>query len=273
MDYFDIIQEQACAARVAVANRDDLLREIARRAAVIPVLRQHSEEEIFQSLRQREEEGSTGFGGGVAIPHTRLSKAEGFAVFAVTTSRGIDFQAMDRKKVQVFLVILGPREAVREHLRILAALSNIIAHTNVKNQLLNARDNTVIREILLSRLQEQEAPVETQNQKLLLLVLYEDAFFYDIMEFFLQEGIDGATIIESSGMGQYISNIPLFASFIGFMHEQKNHSRTLITVLPENRVDSIIRGIERITGDLDKKQGAMVMTLDVGICKGTMKML
>ncbi len=273
MDYFEIINEQACGARISVRNRDDVLREIARRAADLPVFQKLSEDEIYQGLRAREEEGSTGFGDGIAIPHTRLPKADGFAVFILATAKGVEYQAIDRKKVQLFFVILGPEEKAREYLQILAGISNIITHTNIRSQLLNAKDGSVLREILLSKIQEQESPVENENMKLLLLVLYEESFFYDIMEYFLQEGIEGATIIDSSGMGHYISNIPLFASFIGFMYEQKNHSRTIMTTLPENRVDNIVRGIERITGDLDKKQGAMIMVLDLGICKGTMKML
>ena len=92
-------------------------------------------------------------------------------------------------------------------------------------------------------------------------------------EFFIEEGIDGATVLESSGMGHYISNIPLFASFIGFMNEDKNRSRTIVAMVPENKVNDIIQGIERITGDLDKKEGAMVFTVDASFHKGSMRML
>ena len=109
--------------------------------------------------------------------------------------------------------------------------------------------------------------------KLLILTLYVEDFIYSILEFFIQEGVEGANILESFGMGQYISNIPLFADFIGFMKESKNRSKTILALIPEDRIDSIIQGIEDITGDLDKKQGAMIMTLDVSFYKGTMKMM
>ena len=98
-------------------------------------------------------------------------------------------------------------------------------------------------------------------------------FLNDILEFFIEAGVDGATVIESFGMGEYISNIPLFADFIGFMQKNKNQSRTILALVPEDRVQELVEGIEEITGDLDKKQGAMVLALDVPFYKGTMRML
>jgi PTS system nitrogen regulatory IIA component len=114
---------------------------------------------------------------------------------------------------------------------------------------------------------------EKRVMKLLTVVLYLDEFLNDILEFFIEAGIDGATVIESFGMGEYISNIPLFADFIGFMQKNKNQSRTILALVPEDRVQEMVDGIEEITGDLDKKQGAMVMALDVPFYKGTMRML
>ena len=57
------------------------------------------------------------------------------------------------------------------------------------------------------------------------------------------------------------------------MQKNKNQSRTILALVPEERVQQIVEGIEEITGDLDKKQGAMVYVVDVPFYKGTMKML
>ena len=119
----------------------------------------------------------------------------------------------------------------------------------------------------------EEGPAKSRKMKLMYVVLYIDEFLYDILEFFLQEGIEGATVIESFGMGQYISNIPMFAEFIGFMKENKNQSKTIMALVPEEKESSIIEGIEEITGNLDKKDGALVMTMDISFFKGSMKML
>lgn len=46
-----------------------------------------------------------------------------------------------------------------------------------------------------------------------------------------------------------------------------------MVMIPEEKLDDVIEGIEEITGDLDKKQGAMIIASDVSFHKGTMKMM
>jgi len=273
MNLYDIANEKACVVNMPGRNRASVLREIARRAAKTPALQRISEEEIYRELLAREEQGSTGFGNGVAIPHARFAQADDFVFFIATARKGVDFQALDRKKVHVFLVLLGPADRIREHLQILAAISNVVTHTQVRRELMTAGTGPTLHEIFLSKIREESRPRVAAKLKLLYVILYEDDFFYDILEFFLQEGLEGATIFDSSGMGQFISSIPLFASFIGFMNEQRNQSRTIMTTVPEDRLDRIVRGIEAITGDLDRRQGAMIIAMDIAFAKGTMKMV
>lgn len=273
MNFYDITCEAACTVNLPAKNREEILRAIAKQAVKAAPMSALSEEIIFQGLLDREKQGSTGFGDGIAIPHARFEKATGFSFFIVTSRRGVEFDAMDKKKVKVFFILLGPADGVREHLQTLAAISNVIARTHIAKELLTATTRSVIYEMFLSKTRDEKPTQQQEKQKLLQVILYEDTFFYDLLEFYLEEGIDGATVLESSGMGQYISNIPLFASFIGFMNEDKNRSRTILAIVPESRVEALVEGIERITGDLDKKQGAMILVLDVAFSKGTMKML
>ena len=46
-----------------------------------------------------------------------------------------------------------------------------------------------------------------------------------------------------------------------------------MVLIPENKEQDIVDGIEKITGDLDKKEGAMILTTDISLYKGTMKMM
>ncbi|MDP6491408.1 MAG: PTS sugar transporter subunit IIA [Kiritimatiellia bacterium] len=272
MNFYDILSEQSCMPHVHGNTRDEVLRSLARHAAALPQMEAVSEEDIYEKLLAREEEGSTGFGHGMAIPHARYAAADGFVLLIATSRKGVDFRAIDKKKVKVFFVLLGPEDAPRDHLKVLAGISSIVSRSNVCRQLEVSVTPSAMYEAFMSKTDEKPEAAR-EAMKLLNVVLYEDRFFYDIIELFIEEGIDGATILESSGMGQYISNIPLFASFMGFMNEDKNRSRTIMATVPESRVERLIRGIEGITGDLDKKQGAMVMVLDVAFTKGSMKMM
>ncbi|KQC14178.1 MAG: hypothetical protein APR63_06020 [Desulfuromonas sp. SDB] len=171
-------------------------------------------------------------------------------------------------------MLVGPSTNVGEHLKILASLSRLLSQSGFKKELVNAPTKLAVYEAFIRNTRMEEiAEIKIKKYKLLHIILYVEEFLYDILEYLLENGIEGATIIESYGMGQYISNIPLFASFIGFMKENKNQSKTIITLIPETQEQKLIEGIEKITGDLNKKQGAMVFTQEVSFSKGTMKMI
>lgn len=273
MNFYEITCEAACEASIPARHREDLLASVAKQAILAPSLKSLGEERIYKALLQREHEGSTGFGGGAAIPHARFDELTNFVLFIVTARHPIDFEAIDKKKVSVFFVLIGPSTDVKEHLKALAGISTVIARTNVTQELRLAGTGSVLYETFLSKTKDKKPAAANQNRKLLVVILYEDDLFYDLMEFFIEEGLEGATVIDSIGMGHYISNIPLFSSFVSFMNEDHNRSRTILTTLPAEQVEQVVQGIEELTGDLDKTQGAMIMVLDLAFTKGSMKML
>jgi len=274
MDFYNILESKCCRADFSAKNKEEALRKLAELACYSPKLNNWTADKIYQALNDREQQGSTGFGNELAIPHARLENVEDFLVFAVISKTGIDFNALDKKKVKIMFVILGPEDKVNEHLKILASLSRALSPLSVRKEILAAHTENVLVETLLKYLTGDESKkVERPKMKLMYIILYFDDMLYHVLEYFIQMGIEGATIVDSSGMGEYISNIPLFATFIGFMNEKKNHSKTIMAMIPENREQEIIKGIENITGDMDKKQGAMIMTLPISFYKGTMKMM
>jgi len=114
---------------------------------------------------------------------------------------------------------------------------------------------------------------ERRRSRLLILILYRDELLNDVLEFLLDMNIEGATIVRTEGMGAHISTLPLFASFLGFMREDHNASHTILALIPAEDEEAIVRGIEGLTGDLEKSRGAMLMTVDLALHKGTMNML
>lgn len=275
MDLAAIFKSASCSTNLKAKKKDEAVESLAALAVKSGKTGAVGKKAIAAALSERESQGSTGFGDEIAIPHARVTGLDDFVVFAAHAPKGVDFDSLDKKKVKLFFVILGPEDRPSEHVQILAALSRSLSGTTLKKELMGAGTTEIMAESFLRHTHEKhdEVPAQKRKMKLLVLILYMEEFIYHILEYFLEEGIEGATILDSSGMGQYVSNIPLFATFIGFMNEQKNRSNTLLATIPADREDEIIKGIEAITGDLDKKQGAMLMTLDIGHWKGTMKMM
>lgn len=275
MELIKIVDRKCCLVNFKASDKDDVLKKIAEIAVRSPLLKDISSESVYTHLKEREDQGSTGFGDGIAMPHARIKGMRDFLVFIISSTKGVDFNSLDKKKVKLIFVIIGPEDRVEDHLKILAAVSRTMGSSHsVQNEMLKARTNTALYEAFIrhSRATAGES-TGTRKMKLLYVILYIEDFLYDILEFFIEMGIDGATIIDSSGMGEYISNVPMFAEFIGFMKENKNRSKTLMVMVPEEKLDDIIEGIEEITGDLDKKQGAMIIASDISFFKGTMKMM
>ncbi|MGH6949811.1 MAG: PTS sugar transporter subunit IIA [Vitreimonas sp.] len=97
-----------------------LLHDLAARAASTLAL---PPERVEQALVKREELGSTGVGGGVAIPHARLPElAHPLGVLA-HLRKPIDFDAIDQKPVDVVFLLLTPAAEQGEHLNALATVA------------------------------------------------------------------------------------------------------------------------------------------------------
>ncbi len=116
----DILDRRHVVPGLAAPDKAALLAELARRAAVALKL---DENGIADALLQRERLGSTGVGGGIAIPHARVpGLAQVFGMF-FRLEPAVDFAAIDGAPVDLVFLILTPTESTSAHLACLAAIS------------------------------------------------------------------------------------------------------------------------------------------------------
>ncbi|NKB34136.1 MAG: PTS IIA-like nitrogen regulatory protein PtsN [Pseudomonadales bacterium] len=83
------------------------------------------ESEVFNAIMAREQLGSTGLGGGIAIPHCRVPHCKGIIGALVTLKAPIDFDAIDGKPVDLLFVLIVPEEKTDEHVKTLAGLAEL----------------------------------------------------------------------------------------------------------------------------------------------------
>lgn len=84
-----------------------------------------NKEEVYQGLLEREQTMSTGVGGGLAFPHTTIAEAGQAAVILLRLARPVDFDALDKKPVDVILSLIIPRKDREIHVRLLARISRL----------------------------------------------------------------------------------------------------------------------------------------------------
>ncbi len=83
-------------------------------------------DQLFDELMARERLGSTALGEGVAIPHCR-GACDAMRVYMITTSVPVDYEAADGDGVDIFFVLVVPKEEKELHLHALAELSTAFA--------------------------------------------------------------------------------------------------------------------------------------------------
>jgi nitrogen PTS system EIIA component len=122
---------------VRVSDKKRLLRELAEHAAASLKI---DAERIAQAILAREELGSTGVGGGVAIPHARVSDLKRpFGVLACL-KKSIAFASVDDAPVNVVFMLLLPLDGDPEHLHALASVARAMRNPKIVGSLRAARD-------------------------------------------------------------------------------------------------------------------------------------
>ena len=116
----DLLAPQSVVASLAVPNKKVLFQQLA---AIAGKLVEIDPKLVVERLGDRERLGSTGFGGGVAIPHGKIDRLERVVGVFARLAQPIDFHAIDDMPVDLVFLLLSPPDAGVEHLKALARVS------------------------------------------------------------------------------------------------------------------------------------------------------
>jgi len=132
-------------ANLAVANKKALFQQLAAAAGRRTGL---EVKDIVASLNARERLGSTGFGGGVAIPHGKVEGLERVFGYFARLNTPIEFQAVDNLPVDLVFLLLSPPDAGVDHLKALASVSRALRDRGTVAKLRGARSKDAIYALL-----------------------------------------------------------------------------------------------------------------------------
>lgn len=103
-------------------------------------------EDLFRRLMARERLGSTGIGGGIAIPHCRLDNCTGTIGALITLAQPLPFDAIDDQPVDIIFALLAPEEAQDSHLKTLSSLAKMFSIDDNVVKLRDAQNDTELFE-------------------------------------------------------------------------------------------------------------------------------
>jgi PTS system nitrogen regulatory IIA component len=147
MKVSDFLSSANVITDVAFADKQKLLEDLARRAARIVDVQPSL---ILSELVKRERLGSTGMGGGVAIPHARFHQVAKPFGMLVRLKRPIAFDAVDDQPVDTIVLLLLPDAPNSERLGALASIARKLRDPAIMAALRRARDGTEVYNTLTS---------------------------------------------------------------------------------------------------------------------------
>ena len=113
----DFIVADAITPELASADRDGVIRELVTALSGAGALPESAVDEVVAALIKREQNGSTGFGKGVAVPHVKHAKVKKMAGTVGRSVNGIDFAALDHQPVYSVFLLLSPDNQPQQHLQ------------------------------------------------------------------------------------------------------------------------------------------------------------
>lgn len=145
---------EAVLASVKTSGKKALLAELASRAANVFAL---EERRLFDRLIEREALGSTGIGGGIAIPHGRMpSLAAPRGLFA-RLAQPVAFDSIDERPVDIVFLLVAPEGAGADHLKALARVSRLLRDRGLVDKLRATESAEALYALLVESVQAQSA--------------------------------------------------------------------------------------------------------------------
>lgn len=148
MKLSDFIIEDAVIPELKATDRNGVIREMVTSLAPCMGLDEEGAAAISKAVIQRENQGSTGFGKGVAVPHVKHPAIKKISATIARSSAGVDFAALDRAPVYIVVLLLSPPDNPDQHL---ASMENIFRHLqrdNFRRFLRQASTKEEINELL-----------------------------------------------------------------------------------------------------------------------------
>jgi mannitol/fructose-specific phosphotransferase system IIA component (Ntr-type) len=148
MKLSEFIVPEAIVPTLAATDRDGVLRELVSSLADAGALPKAAVDEVLAALVKREQNGSTGFGKGVAVPHVKHAKVKKMAGTIGRSEAGIDFAALDHQPVYSVVLLLSPENQPQQLLQAMNIIFSNLQKDMFRRFLRQSTTRQAIQELL-----------------------------------------------------------------------------------------------------------------------------
>jgi PTS system nitrogen regulatory IIA component len=154
MKIMDFLDAEAIHVNLVSTSKKDVLAEL-----VAPLAKSGKigdPHKIVEVLLEREELGSTGIGGRIAIPHGKSPAVKELCAAFGLSRQGVAYDSLDGEPVNLFFVLLAPDGSAGVHLKALARISGLLKDKFLKKALLSAQSRADVIKVIESEEQSKQ---------------------------------------------------------------------------------------------------------------------
>ncbi|MBE1236603.1 PTS IIA-like nitrogen regulatory protein PtsN [Phaeovibrio sulfidiphilus] len=145
MELSSLITADGVIPALRVTSKRQALQKLAQKASEVTGI---PERRILEVLMEREHLGSTGVGGGIAIPHGKLPELQKLYGFFARLAEPVHFDAIDEKPVDLIFLLLAPENAGADHLKALARVARLLRDRGLCEKLRGASTTEAVYALL-----------------------------------------------------------------------------------------------------------------------------
>ena len=146
MQLVDVLKENQIFLNFEAENKEKAIEKFVSSLQQTGSIKEP--EALKDALFEREKLGTTGVGGGIAMPHARSSAIKDLSVAFFRSESGIDFKAIDNGPVNLIFMLLAPVSSGGPYLKLLAKISRLLRSEDFKTALLEAKSPAEIMQII-----------------------------------------------------------------------------------------------------------------------------
>lgn len=146
MKITDLLKKDSIDLDVKASSKEEILKK------AVELMNNNGniidKDKYLELVMKREEEGSTGIGEEIAIPHGKGDSISAPGLAAMVIPDGVDFESLDGKPVKLLFLIAAPNNKDNVHLEVLSRLSTLLMDEKFRKELLNAKSKDEFLKII-----------------------------------------------------------------------------------------------------------------------------
>ncbi len=139
--FSELFTEATISTKIAATDKNGVLTELVDLCVAAGKIPAKKRDAVLDALFARESLGSTGIGGGIAIPHVKTDDAPDTVAALGVAKKKVDFAAVDGEPCSLFILLISPKAKANVHLDVLRWLSKLVRNADFCRFARNARDS------------------------------------------------------------------------------------------------------------------------------------